>query len=236
MYRFLISVLWISAFLSLKAQTDYPPLELMIKVHPSNLVQINRPSLKGSVELKILDKLGLEFSYGKRYGEIYPFLLRYNRDSLVTKPQSTHLLYDLKWYHPFGRTPYENPFFVFTFGQINDVKNRKVRYYDDLILLTDYFSIHQAINIYALGYGTVINYNRFMLEVVFSIGLKNVALHWENNVYDGIFYRSKRDLFLWEYPGNKWLPYFNASFKMGFSTGKTISKIFSEDITDFDED
>lgn len=214
----------------LHAQTSPPALEWMFKVHPSVLIQSNRPSIQGSLELKLYDKLGLEFTYGKRYMEIYPYLLDYDRKSLVANAASNNYFYDVKWYHPTGRTPYESPFFVFTFGQIEDVKNRRIRYYEDLILLNDYFSIHQAINVYAFGYGTVINYNWMMVEAVFSAGVKSMDVQWQNNEYEEGRFRAKRDLFVWELPGTRWLPYLNASLKIGFSTNKKISKIFAEDI------
>lgn len=191
------------------------PFEVILKVHPLALINPDRPSVQGSVETKFFNRVGFEYTYGFRYFEYMATI--WNYDTLSISPKGHTMRYEIKAYRLFFYEDDLSDFITLGYWYIDDARNKKTRYYDNNVVKTDYFGLIKNTNVYAVGYGVIKDFERFTLEGSINIGIRRTKTLWKNNEFDIDKHIPYGDLYSWEYPGERWFPHINISFKMGIN-------------------
>ncbi len=168
MTRILLIILLLLFFLfeNINGQ-EFRDFDIRIKVHPTALISIPRPTVQVGMELKYR-KIGVDLSYGQQYA----FLLSSDPDTIRVNNFGNRFRVDLKYYlNPLKSDILLFPFISFGYCKIYSTQN----------LTTDWFSgykfepsIGRVINIqvFSANFGVIKYYKRFFFESILGTGIR----------------------------------------------------------------
>jgi hypothetical protein len=207
-YLIIITLLSINCFSF--SQDNNKDINLYLKLHPSTLINIYRPTIQVSSEVELFDKVGFECTYGLRYFDL-------DFDTLTIIPKGYNIRFELKYYKIFKDVENLCDYFSIGYWYVDDKRNDKLRYYNEnSIVITDYFGMVQKINVYVATYGLICNYKRLLFEGSLGIGFRHAIVSWIDCSYDKTKHVPYGDLWSWEYPGEKNYFHLNVNFKIGY--------------------
>ena len=190
-------------FISLITQLTYSQeksdlIGLRLKLHPFMMLNPDKPYIQGSSEILIKNKIGLEVGFGKRYRDDWlldGILTDKEPDSVVVAFKGTSFMIDLKYYKLFLKGPANYSDYVgISYRWVDDLRNRRLEYYPynrgDPVnmgsdLIEENCAIQRELNIFAIKYGGIYEYNRFGFEGFLELGFKHKYQYYiENELHE----------------------------------------------------
>ncbi|MBW8331975.1 MAG: hypothetical protein K0M40_08140 [Prolixibacteraceae bacterium] len=171
---------------------------LRLKLHPFMLLNPDKPYIQGSTEIIVKNKIGLEIGFGKRYIDDWlldGILTDKEPDSAVVDFKGTSFMGEIKYYGLISKisTNYSD-YIGITYRWVDDLRNKRLEYYpydrgntinlgNDLI--EENCAIQRGLNILAIKYGGILEYNKFGFEGFIELGIKHKHQYYiANELYE----------------------------------------------------
>lgn len=141
-------------------------VHLQLKVHPLAVINVLRPTLQASIELRMRNRFGAEFTYG------YQYIYRMNTDTItIPHPKGQTIKLDLKWYLKNKEvvSKANNRVLEYVglgFWYVEESGNAVASFTNEC------YGFHVKNRIVAFNYGAVIDYKHFSLEFITNLGIR----------------------------------------------------------------
>ena len=148
---------------------------ILIKLHPSAIVALSRPTVLGSIEFKY-KRTGFDFAYGQQW----LFIGSTNPDTVRVKNFGNQYRIDLKYYlNPLKRYEQTTPFISIGYCKMYTQKNIAVDWFSGYQFKPGLATINN-IHVYYINYGISSKFGRIVYEFALSGG---VRFRTEESVY-----------------------------------------------------
>lgn len=189
---------------------DSVHFQIIPKIHPLAIINIFRPTAQCSLELKLRDKWGIDFTYG------YQYSYRMATDTItIGHPKGQTIKLDFKHYFSsrwFNNIGYHNVkhYVGLGFWYVEESGNESF-YEDD-------FGFHVKNRILVLNYGFVMDSRHFTLEMLGNLGVRfkertfegrNDESEYSNDILDGFGVTHT-----YNYKG--WFPHLGLGVRLGW--------------------
>jgi hypothetical protein len=203
----------------------------IIKVHPLAAINPDRPSITGSIELLLNEKVGIEVGYGRRHSNSFWFKLD-KIDTMTVDFSGNTVLFEVTLYDPFKEkfdTKY-NWFFPnreagnyvgVAYRYIDDLYNTSKYYFDHkdtgvTPATNDCYAVQRKVRVLVLKAGYVNKFQSFTTEFYYEAGIR-----YKNRVHIKSEFDPENDtfpsgLYPWERAYKGILPTLNIGFKVNY--------------------
>jgi hypothetical protein len=195
---------------------------ILLKFHPLAALNIDRPSIQGSVEFKYR-KLSLELGYGQRY--LDHDWRRVKTDTVTTNFKGRNYRIDIKYYIWSGKKVNRsgkillNGYIGLAYWNINDIFNFQADYSSnasasDGFSLRDCYAVKRNIEVYSVQVGSIFSKKRIGAEACIGIGIRHkvkTLIDSELNNNTSVANPGDGDL-----PYNGYLPHLNLCLKIQY--------------------
>jgi hypothetical protein len=182
------------------------------------VVNPDKPYIQGSSELLIMDKLGFEFGFGKRYSNNW---LDGKLDSYVVKFQGASFMFDIRLYNNFlsEKIPDLTGYIGFSYRYIDDLRNIKARHRDidtsNQNLLEDFCGYQRELHFLTVKMGSIVEYKKFGFDCFLEIGIKHKNQYYvKNELYNAGY--SVISYMFEPYPVKGYRPYLGMGFRFSY--------------------
>lgn len=214
----LLILTFLSPLLSLFGQ-DSATFQVVAKFHPLAVINPDRPSIVGSIEVLIRNRVGIEFGYGKRYTDNF-WLSDTKVDRLTVSPNGETKFLEINYYKPlYAANEFKTAlYFGIGYTQFYDYRN-KMKYYShqgDSMFHKDSFGVFRKVDIFVFKVGQLISYKSLVLNFYGELGVRYKRQRFIGSEIDPDNDSFIQGIWILEKPGNGYFPTINFGFKVGY--------------------
>lgn len=217
------------AFSTTTNAQDSSKFAIRFKFHPLAAINLDRPSIIGSVELLFKNKVGVEYGYGRRFNDIL-FGQDWKLDSITVPFSGQTQFIELTFYSPTknrnGSTGFFNSmskYIGFSYRHFTDLANGQKYYYphNDTASVNqssklDCYAVQRNVHVFVVKGGVIFKSGGFSTEFYGELGFRYKQQTLINNEFDPDKDSFASGFWPWEKPYDGYLPTLNIGLKVNY--------------------
>ncbi len=224
----LFFLLFFAFSITTKAQ-DSSRFAVRLKLHPLAAINLDRPSIIGSIELLFKNKIGVEYGYGRRYSDLL-FGQDWKLDSITVPFNGQTQFIELTFYSPIKSKNQPstllnsiNTYIGVSYRHFTDLANGQKYYFphNDTPSVTqssklDCYAVQRNVHIFVVKGGVIFKSKGFSTEFYGELGLRYKKQTLIKNEFNPDKDSFTNGLWPWENPYDGYLPTVNIGFKVNY--------------------